>query len=130
MHIYIISCFYLCWHVNNFCIMYICMYICYVPVSYVNFFWCTNAYMYVCIYALLLIPTVIYLKKYLQLDGISRHDLGREEFMKKVWEWKNVYGNRITSQIRYLGASVDWSRGLILRLHTHIHIPYTYIQLY
>jgi valyl-tRNA synthetase len=43
-------------------------------------------------------------------EGITRHDLGREEFIKKVWEWKNLYGNKITSQIRYLGASVDWSR--------------------
>ena len=56
-----------------------------------------------------------------QLEGISRYDLGREEFMKKVWEWKNVYGNRITSQIRFLGASVDWSRGYILHIHTYIH---------
>jgi valyl-tRNA synthetase len=43
-------------------------------------------------------------------EGITRHDLGREEFMKRVWEWKETYGNRITNQIRCLGASVDWSR--------------------
>jgi valyl-tRNA synthetase len=43
-------------------------------------------------------------------EGITRHDLGRDEFINKVWEWKNLYGNKITSQIRYLGASVDWSR--------------------
>jgi valyl-tRNA synthetase len=36
--------------------------------------------------------------------------LGREEFVKRVWEWKETYGNRITQQIRCLGASVDWSR--------------------
>jgi valyl-tRNA synthetase len=42
--------------------------------------------------------------------GVTRHDLGREEFLKKVWEWKNTYGNRITQQIRFMGSSVDWSR--------------------
>ena len=43
-------------------------------------------------------------------EGITRHDLGREEFMKRVWQWKEMYGNKITNQIRCLGASVDWSR--------------------
>ena len=42
--------------------------------------------------------------------GQTRHDLGREEFVKKVWEWKNDYGNKITTQLRHLGSSVDWSR--------------------
>lgn len=41
---------------------------------------------------------------------MTRHDLGREEFVKRVWEWKELYGNRITNQIRCMGASVDWSR--------------------
>jgi valyl-tRNA synthetase len=43
-------------------------------------------------------------------EGKTRHDLGREEFVKKVWEWKNDYGNKITNQLRSLGSSVDWSR--------------------
>jgi valyl-tRNA synthetase len=43
-------------------------------------------------------------------EGKNRHDLGREEFVKKVWEWKNDYGSRITNQLRSLGSSVDWSR--------------------
>eukprot|EP01034_Spumella_vulgaris_P030049 gene30049-37201_t len=43
-------------------------------------------------------------------DNITRHELGREKFVEKVWEWKETYGNKITNQIRYLGASVDWSR--------------------
>jgi valyl-tRNA synthetase len=43
-------------------------------------------------------------------EGKSRHDLGREEFVKKVWEWKSEYGNKITSQLRHLGSSCDWSR--------------------
>ena len=43
-------------------------------------------------------------------SNLTRHDLGREEFVKKVWEWKAEYGNRITTQLRCLGSSVDWSR--------------------
>ena len=47
-----------------------------------------------------------------QLDGqsISRHDLGREKFLEKVWEWKEYSGNTITRQMRRLGTSPDWSR--------------------
>lgn len=41
---------------------------------------------------------------------MTRHDLGREAFVNKVWDWKHQYGNRILSQIRYLGASVDFTR--------------------
>jgi valyl-tRNA synthetase len=43
-------------------------------------------------------------------ENLSRHDLGREPFVKKVWEWKETYGNKITGQIRSLGASCDWER--------------------
>jgi valyl-tRNA synthetase len=43
-------------------------------------------------------------------EGKTRHDYGREDFVKKVWEWKEEYGNRITMQLRRLGGSVDWSR--------------------
>jgi valyl-tRNA synthetase len=42
--------------------------------------------------------------------GQTRHDLGREAFLEKVWEWKRIKGGRITQQLRKLGASVDWSR--------------------
>jgi valyl-tRNA synthetase len=42
--------------------------------------------------------------------GVSRHDLGREAFVKEVWGWKETYGNKITSQLRHLGVSTDWSR--------------------
>ena len=49
-------------------------------------------------------------KRLLKDHKIMRRDLGREEFLKRVWEWKETYGNRITTQIRCLGASVDWSR--------------------
>ena len=42
--------------------------------------------------------------------GISRYDLGREEFVKKVWEWKKIYGSRIIEQMKRLGNSCDWRR--------------------
>lgn len=43
-------------------------------------------------------------------EGISRYDLGRENFIEKVWEWKHQYGNRITNQLKSLGSSCDWDR--------------------
>ncbi|MCL2772808.1 MAG: valine--tRNA ligase [Oscillospiraceae bacterium] len=42
--------------------------------------------------------------------GLSRHDIGREEFLKLVWDWKNKYGSIITNQLKKLGSSCDWSR--------------------
>jgi valyl-tRNA synthetase len=46
----------------------------------------------------------------MKVNGQNRHDLGREKFIEKVWEWKQEYGDRITNQLRSLGSSVDWSR--------------------
>ena len=46
----------------------------------------------------------------LKEEGITKEDLGRDAFMKRAWEWKNEYGNIITSQVRKLGCSCDWSR--------------------
>ncbi|GAB6038081.1 valine--tRNA ligase [Fundidesulfovibrio butyratiphilus] len=43
-------------------------------------------------------------------EGVSRHDIGREKFIERVWEWRAEYGGRILSQIRRMGASVDWTR--------------------
>jgi valyl-tRNA synthetase len=43
-------------------------------------------------------------------QGVSRHDLGREEFIKRVWEWKSEYGGTIINQLKRLGASLDWER--------------------
>lgn len=50
------------------------------------------------------------LEKKLRKEGVSRFDLGRDEFIKKAWEWKELYGNIILNQIRAMGASCDWSR--------------------
>ena len=49
-------------------------------------------------------------KKLKKDENLSRHDLGREAFIGRVWEWKNTFGNKITKQIRSLGASCDWKR--------------------
>ncbi len=43
-------------------------------------------------------------------EGLSRHDLGREEFLKRVWAWKEQYGGTIISQLKQMGVSCDWSR--------------------
>ena len=56
------------------------------------------------------IATQMVVERQLAADGIGRHDLGREKFLEKVWEWKNQSGGTITRQIRRLGSSVDWSR--------------------
>ncbi len=49
-------------------------------------------------------------ERQLGAQNISRHDLGREKFIEKIWEWKEQSGGTITRQIRRLGSSVDWSR--------------------
>ncbi|CAL5091301.1 unnamed protein product [Urochloa decumbens] len=56
------------------------------------------------------IATQLVVEKMLAAEGVKRTDLTREEFTKKVWEWKEKYGGTITNQIRRLGASCDWSR--------------------
>ncbi len=56
------------------------------------------------------IATQNVVERQLAREGKSRHDLGREKFIERVWEWKEDYGGRILSQIRALGASVDWTR--------------------
>jgi valyl-tRNA synthetase len=56
------------------------------------------------------IATQIVVERQLDAKGISRHDLGREKFIAKVWEWKKYSGDTITRQMRRLGTSPDWSR--------------------
>lgn len=56
------------------------------------------------------IATQMVVERQLGAQGVSRHDLGREKFLEKVWEWKEQSGGNITRQIRRLGSSVDWSR--------------------
>jgi valyl-tRNA synthetase len=56
------------------------------------------------------IATQIVVERQLQEAGLSRHDLGRENFVRQVWDWKASSGAIITNQMRRMGASVDWSR--------------------
>jgi len=56
------------------------------------------------------IATQMVVERQLAAQGVSRHDLGREKFLEKVWQWKEESGGNITRQIRRLGSSVDWSR--------------------
>ena len=56
------------------------------------------------------IATQIVVERQLAEQGISRHDLGREAFLEKVWQWKQLSGGTITEQMRRMGCSADWSR--------------------
>jgi valyl-tRNA synthetase len=56
------------------------------------------------------IATQIVVERQLNAKNITRHDLGREKFLEKVWEWKEESGSTITKQMRRLGTSPDWSR--------------------
>ncbi len=56
------------------------------------------------------IATQIKVEAELRKEGLTRYDLGREKFLEKVWEWKELYGNRIIEQLKTLGSSCDWRR--------------------
>ncbi len=56
------------------------------------------------------IATQNVVERELAKEGLSRHDLGREAFVERVWQWKEEYGGQILGQMRRLGDGVDWSR--------------------
>ncbi|HHT15646.1 MAG TPA: valine--tRNA ligase [Clostridiales bacterium] len=56
------------------------------------------------------IATEVKIVESMAQEGLTKDDLGREKFLERAWAWKNKYGNRITTQLRRLGASCDWSR--------------------
>ncbi len=56
------------------------------------------------------IATQLQVEKMLREEGTSRQEVGREEFLRRTWEWKKKYGGHITRQLRRLGASCDWDR--------------------
>ena len=56
------------------------------------------------------IATQLQIEKSLDKEGLTRDQVGREEFLRRTWEWKEKYGGIITQQIRRLGASCDWTR--------------------
>ena len=56
------------------------------------------------------IATQMVVERQLATEGSTRHDLGREGFIKRIWKWRTESGDTITNQLRRLGASADWSR--------------------
>src|SRR5690606_31443576 len=56
------------------------------------------------------IATQMVVERQLAAEGLSRHDLGREAFLERVWQWKAESGGTICDQLRRLGSSLDWSR--------------------
>jgi valyl-tRNA synthetase len=54
------------------------------------------------------IATQMVVERQMEAEGISRHDLGRDRFIERIWEWKKQSGGNITSQLRRLGSSLDW----------------------
>lgn len=77
------------------------------------------------------IATQMVVERKLLLTGKTRHDLGREEFIKTIWQWKAESGNMITQQLRRLGASIDWSRERFTMDENYSHAVNTvFIKLY
>jgi valyl-tRNA synthetase len=77
------------------------------------------------------IATQIVVERQLQEQGLSRHDLGRPDFVKKVWEWKEKSGNTITTQMRRMGDSVDWSHEYFTMDEKRSKVvTQTFVQLY
>ena len=56
------------------------------------------------------ISTEVKVTNALKEEGIDKHELGREGFLKRTWEWKKEYGGTITSQLKKIGSSCDWDR--------------------
>ena len=56
------------------------------------------------------ISTQMLVDRQLSAQGVDRHDIGREAFVEKVWEWRNTSGGTISRQLRRMGSSPDWSR--------------------
>ncbi|MBA2672080.1 valine--tRNA ligase [Ramlibacter sp.] len=77
------------------------------------------------------IATQIVVERQLQEQGLSRHDLGRPEFVRRVWDWKHKSGNTITTQMRRMGDSVDWSHEYFtMDENLSAIVTQTFVQLY
>jgi valyl-tRNA synthetase len=77
------------------------------------------------------IATQLMVERMLAEQGITRQQLGREEFEKRVWAWKEKYGNRITDQMKQIGDSVDWSReAFTLSPHLSRAVIEAFVRLY
>ena len=77
------------------------------------------------------IATQMVVERQLEVDGITKESLGRDKFEKKVWEWKENSGNKITKQLRRLGASPDWSReAFTMNEDLSLAVKEVFIELY
>ena len=77
------------------------------------------------------IATQMVVERQLEAEGLSREQIGRDEFEKKVWLWKEKSGNKITQQLRRLGASVDWSReAFTMSDNLSLAVKEVFIELY
>lgn len=77
------------------------------------------------------IATQMVVERQLLAQGKSRHDLGRELFVEAIWEWKKKSGGMITEQLRYMGASIDWTRERFTRdVHFSAAVEKVFIDLY
>lgn len=77
------------------------------------------------------IATQIVVERQLLAEGKTRHALGREAFIERVWKWKNTSGNQIAKQLRRIGASIDWSRECFtMDPHISEAVQKVFIQLY
>ena len=77
------------------------------------------------------IATQMVVERQLQQHNISKHDLGREEFIKKIWEWKEQSGNTIVNQMQRLGTSIDWQQAKFTMDESMSHAVTTaFIKLY
>ncbi|MCM1043821.1 MAG: valine--tRNA ligase, partial [Corallococcus sp.] len=56
------------------------------------------------------IATEVKIVEALKAEGVDKHELGRDKFLERAWQWKEKYGGRIVEQLKYLGSSCDWSR--------------------
>ena len=77
------------------------------------------------------IATQVVVEKEIAKNGSNRHDLGREKFIEKVWEWVDEYGDKIYTQMQRMGASCDWSRkSFTLDETPQLAVKTTFINLY
>lgn len=77
------------------------------------------------------IATQIVVERQLDAQKTTRHDLGRDAFVKRVWEWKEQSGNTITAQVRRLGASADWPREYFtMDSQMSLGVVETFVRLY
>jgi valyl-tRNA synthetase len=77
------------------------------------------------------IATQMVVERQLNMDNMTRHDLGRETFIERIWEWKHQSGGTITRQLRRMGASVDWNRErFTMDMGLSLAVKETFVRLY